>query len=296
MTRLTSDDIEGICGRLIEYDRHLASATGLTLLGIGAVASGLEDRSHLQHVAPTIKMAVVPVRSGLGVIPGFAETVCSILVHLGFAATVTAHPDVGGFVDAHHRGAQVIFASDDDRFVAFCPHQGQTVDNSRATANGFIAGLDLMVGGLAGKGVLVLGCGPVGRGAVEALLTRKARVYVVDRDLEKALGVAEWTQAERQTTIQVGADLDLALSAHDFIVDATNAANVIHARHVTASTRIAAPGLPCGVTPHALEKLSGRILHDPLQIGVAAMACEAMRIIHVKSASVQPTALDGEGP
>ncbi len=295
MTRLTSDDIEGISGHLIEYDRDLASVTGLTLLGIGAVASGLEDCSLLRHVAPTIKMAVVPVRSGLGVIPGFAETVCSILVHLGFAATVTAHPDVAGFDDALHRGAQVIFASDDNRFVAFCPRQGQTVDNSRATANGFIAGLNLMAGGLAGKGVLVLGCGPVGRGVVEALLMRKARVYVVDRDIEKALGVVELMQAERQTTIQVSADLELALSTHDFIVDATNTANVIHPRHVTASTCIAAPGLPCGATPAARKKLSGRILHDPLQIGVAVMACEAMRIIHVKSASVQTTALDGEG-
>jgi pyrrolysine biosynthesis protein PylD len=239
-------------------------------------------------------MAVVPIRSGLGVISGFAETVCGILLHLGFDATIAGCSDVAGFADSLDMGAQVILAADDDRFVAFCPRQGKTVDNSRSTARGFVAGLDLMAGGLDDKGVLVLGCGPVGRWAVEALLMRKARVCVVDRVAEKAGDLSRWARSAFQADVPVGPDLEQALSTHDLVVDATNAADVIHARHVTADTRVAAPGMPCGVTLHAREKLAGRILHDPLQIGVAAMALEAMHIIYGKPFPVRPTDRKGE--
>lgn len=279
MTRLTTDDIKEIRAHLVQYDQKLESVTGRTLLGIGAWASGLEDMDHLQRIAPGIKMAVVPIRSGLGIISGFAEAVCGILLHLGFNATVTGHSDVTGFVDAVNIEAQVIFAADDDRFVAFCPRQGKTVDNSRATAKGFVAGLDLMAGGLDSKDVLVMGCGPVGCEAVEALLTRKARVCVIDRVVERAAELAEWVQTECRRTIQVASNSEQALSTHPLIVDATNTPELIHGRHVTAKTHVAAPGMPCGMTLRAMEKLAGRILHDPLQIGVATMACEAVSVL-----------------
>jgi pyrrolysine biosynthesis protein PylD len=293
MTRLTTDDIEHIRLQLIRHDDYLASVTGQTLLGIGAAASGRGDVSFFQRVAPKIKMAVVPIGGGLGIISGFAQTVCGILVHLGFDAVVTGHSDVAGFADAVDAGGQIIMAADDDCFVAFCPRQGRTVDNSRATAKGFVAGLDLMAGGLNGKGVLVIGCGPVGRWAVEALLMRKARVIVFDRVAEKAADLAGWIQGAYKSPIRVVSDLEQALSTHHLIVEATNAAEVIHARHVSANTHVTAPGMPCGVTLHAREKLAGRILHDPLQIGVATMACEAVRIIHAQSGPVGQTDCDG---
>jgi pyrrolysine biosynthesis protein PylD len=289
MTRLTIDDIDDIGYGLIQYDRYLASVTGRSLLGIGAWASDLVDATHLEQTVPAIKTAVVPIRSGLGVISGFAETVCGILSHLGFDATVTVHSDVAGFADAVDMGAQLVFAADDDRFVAFCPRQGKIVDNSRATARGYVAGLDLMVGGLDGRDVLVLGCGPVGCWAVEALLARRARVCVVDRVAETAADLAGWIQGAFNSTIRVASDADTALSTHHLIVEATNAPDVIHARHVTDATRVAAPGMPCGVTVNARENLAGRILHDPLQIGVAAMACEAVRIIDKQHIRVCPT-------
>ncbi len=293
MTRLTTGDIQDICFNLNPYERYLVSATGRSLLGIGAAAAGIGDVTWLGDAAPSIPMAVVPIRSGLGLISGFAETVCGILVHMGFDAFVTGCSDVSGFADAVDAGAQVILAADDDRFMAFCPRQGKTVDNSRATAKGFVAGLDLMAGGLDGKRVLVIGCGPVGRWAVEALLTCKARVSVVDRAAEKAADLAGSVRGAFHSTIRVVSDLDTALSTHRLIVEATNAADVIHARHVTADTRVAAPGMPCGVTPHAREKLVGRMLHDPLPIGVASMACQAVRIIGEQPVCASPTAHDG---
>lgn len=294
MTRLTTNDIQDIRCELNRYDRYLMSATGRSLLGIGAAAAGIGDVTRLRDAALSIRMAVVPIRSGLGVISGFAETVCGILVHMGFDAFVTGYSDVSGFAEAVDGGAQVILAADDDRFVAFCPRQGKTVDNSRATARGFVAGLDLMAGGLDGKAVLVIGCGPVGRWAVEALLMRKARVSVVDQVAEKAGDVSRWALGEFQTAIRVATDADTALSTHELIVEATTAADVIHARHVTAGTRVAAPGMPCGVTPRAREKLACRILHDPLPIGVATMACQAVGIIREQPVPLRPAVNDGE--
>jgi pyrrolysine biosynthesis protein PylD len=278
---------------LNRYDRYLMSATGRSLLGIGAAACGIDDVTRLRDAAPSIRMAVVPIRSGLGVISGFAEAVRGILVHMGFDASVTGNSDVSGFADAVDGGAQVILAADDNRFVAFCPRQAKTVDNSRATASGFVAGLDLMAGGLDAKDVLVIGCGPVGRWSVEALLTCKARVSVVDQLAQKAADLAEWIQGTFHSTIRVATDADTALSTHELIVEATNAADVIHARHVTADTRVAAPGMPCGVTPRARKMLAGRILHDPLPIGVATMACQAVGIIREQPVCSSPTAPDG---
>jgi 3-methylornithyl-N6-L-lysine dehydrogenase len=290
MTRLTTGDIQEIRDQLVNYDRQLVSVTGRTLLGIGAAASGLEDDSLAQYVASRVKIAVVPIRNGFGVINGFAEAVSGILAHMGFDAQVTGYSDVAGFAEAVDAGAQVILAADDDRFMAFCLRWGKTVDNSRATARGFVTGLDLMAGGLDGRGVLVIGCGPVGRWAVEALLARKAKVCVVDRLAEKAAGLAGWAQDAFHTTIQVASELNQALSTHHLIVEATNAADVIHACHVTKHTCVTAPGMPCGVTALAREKLGGRILHDPLQIGVSVMACEAVRIIYEQPDPLSPAA------
>jgi pyrrolysine biosynthesis protein PylD len=282
MTRLTHKDINMISARLTDHDSYLRSVTGRSLLGIGAVATGIDDVVFLKQVAPAIPMAVVPMRSGLGIISGFADTVTDVLIHLGFAAKTTRHSDVGGFVEAMQTGARVVLAADDDCFAAFCYHQGKVVDNSIATANAFAAGLDLMAGGLVEKRVLILGCGPVGRQTVKALLQRKARITVADRISEKAAGLAEWAKAALGGTIQVARDIEAALMDHDRIIDATNAADVIRTRHITASTLVSAPGMPCGVSPRAMQKLGRRILHDPLQIGVAAMACDAVRIILAK--------------
>jgi S-adenosylhomocysteine hydrolase len=69
-----------------------------------------------------------------------------------------------------------------------------------------VAGLDLMAGGLKrARTVLVLGCGPVGRWSVEALLGRKARVCVWSIGWQKSRGY--WPDGPGltfHTTIQVG--------------------------------------------------------------------------------------------
>ena len=279
MTRLTTSDIDAVCEELTGYDQYLKAATGQPLLGIGAAASGIKDPSAFQLLVPGVNIAVVPIRSGQGIISGFTRTVCGILTHLGCDARVTAHTDVAGFAEALEDRAQVVMAADDDRFVAVCPGQSKVVDNAKATADGFVAGLDLMAGGLEHKAVLVLGCGLVGRWAVRALVRRHAVVRVFDTVPDRAAALAGWVNDNLQIPVDVLTDAEQALIDHNLIFDATNAADLIAARHVTDHTRVAAPGMPCGLTDRAMEKVHGRVLHDPLQIGVAAMACEAVRII-----------------
>lgn len=291
MTRLTSEDIHAVCSGLPGYDHDLQEATGRSLLEIGAAAGAITDIRALRRQAPSIKMAVVPVRGGLGIIGGFSEAVGGILTYLGFDARVTRHTDVAGFAEAVESGTRVILAADDDRFVAFCPQQSALADNAECTARGYVAGFEFMAGGLAGKPVLVMGCGPVGRCAVRALLSHGARVCVIDRLAAKADELVRWAVADLRSTVRLAADLEQALADHDLIFDATNAADIIHSRHVTARTRIAAPGMPCGVTENARRRLTGRLLHDPLQIGVAAMACEAVHLI----GQARPADRHGEG-
>ncbi len=71
-------------------------------------------------------------------------------------------------------------------------------------------------------------------------------------------------------------DLDPALSHHELMVDATPAGNFILAQHITPRTIISAPGMPVGLDNSALKAIGNRLLHDPLQIGVAAMVVGAL--------------------
>jgi pyrrolysine biosynthesis protein PylD len=61
------------------------------------------------------------------------------------------------------------------------------------------------------------------------------------------------------------------------IVDATPAAEIIDAEFISPQTFLTAPGMPLGLDRDALKKISDRLLHDPLQIGVATMGMAAVK-------------------
>ena len=77
--------------------------------------------------------------------------------------------------------------------------------------------------------------------------------------------------------IRIEMELNSALIRHRCIIDASSAADFIDERHITRNTYISAPGMPSGLSPEALSKISDRLLHDPLQIGVATMIMEAVK-------------------
>lgn len=266
MTRLRTSDIGDIGSGLARHDHYLVSVTGLSLAALGRRAAGGESASD----ATTPLFCVVPVASGQGLVPRFTETVRDILVHIGFEAVVSPQHDEQGLAYARRIGAGVTLWADDTRFVAETGG-GHGIDNTEATARAYVTGLELMANGLSDKPVLLLGCGRLGSAMADGLRERGARLTVHDPVVSRAQMLAARTGAV------LASSPEQALLAHDLIVDATNAAAVIRSQHVSSRTLVSAPGMPCGVTPAAAGLLSDRLLHDPLQLGVATMAFMAQR-------------------
>lgn len=273
MTRLTHDDIKNIPNRLAQYDRELKQKTGRSLRGIACYALGIQERD-LHPLMETISVGVVPVRSGKGIISGFCEAVKETVTHTGFEAFVTRRSDVAGVAEAAEHGAQVVMMADDHRFIALDIHSGQITDNSEATAKGFVAALDLMIGGLYAQKVLVMGCGNQGHLASREVVKRGAGLSVFDLRPEAGQKIARDILESSKQTVSVETNPEAALSRHHLIIDATSTGGFIGPGAITEQTYISAPGMPLCLTPAALEKISDRLYHDPLQTGVAVMTVD----------------------
>jgi pyrrolysine biosynthesis protein PylD len=216
------------------------------------------------------RVAAVPVSTGQGQIPGFAQCVAAILSHLGCEAWVTGRPDVRGLQEAAGAGAQVIFIADDDRFIALNILNGRCVDDDPATADGYVTALQLAAEGLVGREVLLLGLGPVGRAAARRLVSRGARVLVVEPDAGRLEAVLATGVRLEPVALADG------LARCDLVFDATPAAGLIDVDQVRPATLAAVPGMPSAFTPAAQALLGPRHIHEPLAVGVAVMAARAL--------------------
>jgi pyrrolysine biosynthesis protein PylD len=274
MTRLREEDVQGIAGALHDYDARLKRMTGASLRQIACRAAGV-DEALITDAASRIRIAAVPISRGLGVIPGFSHAVSAIVSHLGFDTFVTGRWDEAGIAQGIEEGADVLMLADDERFVAMVPGLRHVVDNSRATAEGFVAGLELMKGGLAGESILVLGCGPVGVCAARALMERGAEIALHDIERERALAALREIGPDAPDRILMEEDPRTALQRHNLIFDATDAGSFIEAAHLSPDTMVAAPGMPCALTPEAMSEHGDRVLHDALEIGTATMVVQA---------------------
>jgi len=276
VTRLKSNDISAIVSQLTAYDQELLLKTGHNLRQIACHAAQLKEDDAL-GIMSGIKVGVVPISWGQGVIEGFCQATAAILKHLGFSAFVSGPSDIAGLAEAYEAKADVVFLSDDNDFVALNAATRQSVHNSHATGQGFAAGLDLMANGLVDRKVLVLGCGAVGRSAISAALKLGARVSVYDINPANCTEFKSSPAGPGSARIAVETDFQHALAGHSLIVDATNAAGIMGAGDITPQSFIAAPGMPLGLSRAALNKFSDRLLHDPLQLGVATMAMEIVK-------------------
>ena len=270
MTRLMSEDIRFIGDDLARYDSELLRKTGLSLRQIACRAAGMEEAEARRSLASVVA-GVVPMTSGEGIIVGFSEAVADILGYLGASSFVTDMADVAGLAEAVRRGADVVFLADDLRFVALNLSSRIVADNSEATARGYVTALDGLAGGFERNTILVLGAGEVGRHAIAAVQALGARVSVYDPDPKKIRDL------ESEAGLAVEKDLEEALQNFELIVDASPAAGIIKERHIKPDTAIAAPGLPLGLCPGALVSIGDRLIHDPLQIGVATMLVLAIQ-------------------
>jgi pyrrolysine biosynthesis protein PylD len=283
MTRLTPEDLRGIPAGLDAYDAALEARTGCDLRALACRAAGM-DLPRLEELAGRIRVAVVPLDAGQGVLPGFGEAVRAIAAHLGFPAWVTSAPDAGGLAEAYGGGAEILVSADESSYIAVNLRSRGVAENNRATALGFVTALDLLAGGLEGREVLVLGCGPVGREAARFLRERGGRVSLCDLRAQRARETAAALEAEAALMseapaagpVRVEQDLEQALRAHRLLFDATPAPAFIQERHLHPETRIAAPGVPLGLSDGALRAAGPRVVHDRLEIGTAVMLVEAL--------------------
>ena len=269
MTRLTSNLVQSMAESLLLYDQELIRKTGHSLLQIACRAARLEE-AEMRRLLGSSPVGVVPVTSGGGVIEGFCQAVQGLASHLGATSFVTGAADVAGLAEAVERGAGVIFLADDDRFIALEMLSRTVVDNSEATARGYLAALNLLAGGLKGRRVLVIAAGRVGRKALAVLQEYGARAGVYDPDREKTLTLT--TKGE----VAIERDLEKALENYSLLLEASPAPGIIQERHLKPDTIIAACGIPLGLSPAAVALVGDRLIHDPLQIGVATMLAMAL--------------------
>jgi pyrrolysine biosynthesis protein PylD len=265
MTRLVENDISGLSRGLDGYDSYLKGICGRGLAGVAREASrGGSGR------AARARVAVVPVTSGLGVITGFAEAVAEIARFMGHEASVTA-PDMAGFAEALGGEFDVFFAADDDKFIAVNPKKGVVSDNSEATGRVFATALSLAAGGLAGKDALILGAGPVGTSAARVMTGEGAGVTVFD---------VKRSASERLRMefpgVRIADGLEKALASHGLVLDATPSGGFIKSGMTRRDAILAAPGVPLCLDGECAREMRGRVIHDVLELGVAAMLEDAL--------------------
>ncbi len=272
MTRLKTSDICQIDYRLAEYNQQLKKTTGRSLLGIAAHAWQV-DETKITDRFKTLSIDVIPVTAGLGVISGFSETVAAILNYLGCDARVTAESDISGLASAFIRGADAVMLADDHRFVAINLQTRRIIDNSEATGRVFAAALDLMAGEILNHEVLVMGCGPVGEAAAKKIVELGGRLALYDISHNNSMSLkTRLTDYLKNSRVQVEQDLAAALARIVFVVEATPVCNTIADELISDQMMVAAPGVPLGISPTGCRLLKNRLVHDKLELGVAAMA------------------------
>ncbi|NYE58502.1 3-methylornithyl-N6-L-lysine dehydrogenase PylD [Carboxydothermus ferrireducens] len=272
MTRLTNFDIANISANLKNYDQELFLKAGLRLKEIAAKAT--QKDVTIEKI--NYKVAVIPMTCGQGVIEGFAETVRDIIKFLGFNAFVCQKSDVAGFVEALDKRAKIILMADDEKFIAYNLENHKISDNDKATAKGYVIALDSMVKGVQGKDILLLGAGRVGSYAAFYLTNLGAHLAIYDIEQQKALNLARKVNDAFNIEPKIIFNLDDALKRYDIIFDATPAPQIINEQHLSENKFIAAPGIPLGVKNELIPMIQQRLIHDPLQIGVATMIYDVL--------------------
>ncbi len=271
MTRLVEDDVRALTARLDQVERALVSLTGCDLVALAARACGVGEgvaRDALAHAA----VAAVPITSGEGLIPGFVECVAAICAHLGCRARVTAATDVAGFAEALTGGDDLVFAADDRRFLAL--RLGTPRGGRRRPLHGARLRSGPRCGGRAGRLRRQARAGDrprSGRPRRRRTPRRARRPRAGLRDRRRPPGRRhELAAGQRRSSLADG------LARSRLVLDATPAPDLIDADWVGSDGVVCSPGLPPGVTAAAARALGERLVHEPLALGVAAMAVEAL--------------------
>lgn len=269
MTRLSTELISGMGETLAAYDIGLVQKTGLNLRQIAARTAGISEEILCQ-ASGSEHVAVIPITAGQGIIEGFTRAVEDIIKYLGYPCFVTESCDAAGMAEAIEKGATIVFLADDNRFIAINLSNKYVVDNAEATGWSYAYALDACAGGLKGREVLLIGAGRVGENALAALEKLGAKVGVFDINSQRVLDLSS------KFSIREEKDLASALDRYTLFFDASPAPDIIHAQHIRPETRIAACGIPIGLSDEVRPLVEERLIHDPLQLGTAAMLAMAV--------------------
>lgn len=271
MTRLTNDMVKDIITSLDDTNDMLMSLTGMDTMELACDAIGImPEMLELSG----IRVGVVPMTSGLGVINKFSESVAEIVKKLGMDSFVTRSADVTGIAEALSERPEIIFMADDIQFIAVNTTNGRYSNNSFSTAAGYVSALKGAAGGLYRKDVLVLGAGRVGGIATEIMVSMGAEVAVYDIDQKRALALSNKTGAN------VVEYLEEALPSYSYVFNASPGA--IDGRSIREGAIISSPGIPYSFDEEGIRKAKA-IIHDPLDIGTAVMAIQCASFSRLKT-------------
>ncbi|HWQ79060.1 MAG TPA: 3-methylornithyl-N6-L-lysine dehydrogenase PylD [Anaerovoracaceae bacterium] len=262
MTRLITDWIADIENTIKERDKDLKSKTGLSYAALAAKVSGC-SANDIDRAAQEIKVAAVPVTVGLGIIGTFAQSVAAVTGVMGFQSFVTKRTDVDGMHEAYQNGADIVFMADDNRFISINLNKKKMADNDHATALGYTAAFEGALKSLVGKKLLLMGCGALGKEFIKCLKKKGTNFDVYDIDPGNLA-------AARKLEADVMESPD-GIRDYQYLIDATSQGGWLRRDMLHPDVWIAAPGIPLSLDREAFELHAGRIIHDPLQIGVAAM-------------------------
>jgi pyrrolysine biosynthesis protein PylD len=300
LTRLKKNDICKISSGLRDYDRKLQLATGHGLLEIALHAQSIHHITHhithpgtepipdpikvqdtsqikdqIQNRIGEFSIHVVPITAGQGIITDFSQTVSAILKFLGFDAKVTLESDTSGIASAYDNRADAIMMADDNRFVGINLHTRKVVDNSEVTGRIFATALGLMAGGIRGKSVLVMGCGPVGESGAITLLNMGAAVGLFDTHASAAIALQKKLSKKlKNPRVQIVTDFPTSASKFTHILEATPSINTIPDELICDHMMLSAPGVPLGISKNGCNRMKNRLVHDNLELGVAGMAID----------------------
>jgi len=275
MTRLSPKDIESISEPMIvDFDNDLKLKTGVSLLELFRFIS--EDRTIQCRDLANIKVSVVPITAGLGLIPGFSEKVALILKFIGFNASKTLKTDVEGFYEAFKEGAEIIFSADDNVFAAFNLKKKKVVSNAYATGVGYAVILEHALNGLKDKKVVLIGAGKVGIAALQYMVPKRPEIIVVENNEEKVRKLKECFPEVQLELIKREEDIDNILSEEiDGMIVAAPIKRLNIKKEKLNKIEIAYPAVPFSLPKEYINHRN--IIHDPLVIGVVSMAALVLR-------------------
>lgn len=268
MTRLCENDLAGQADDWGAYAARLRQTVGCGLEEVCARALELSPAAVRRALA-AVRVGVVPVSSGEGCIPGFAELLAATARALGSAAVVLP-PDDEGFAQARAGACDVLLWADDDTYLAEHVRNGAYAENGWATGRGFAAALCGMAERYAcERRVLVLGAGPVGMSAAAWLAGQSFAVTLCDTVPGRAQARAANIPHCRGIAPR---ELD-GLAPFPCLLDASPTDACVPLQHLAAGVCISAPCVPCPWLGCAPEP--ERLWHDPLQLGTAVMLAAA---------------------